>query len=112
MPQPVRGGRLDGMEQHTDIPTGATPAEFAATSSTDASPPGRCRMPQPGGTDSGRCRVGFRPLPGPATRMPAGAGGYAAAVSAVRAPIASRATCSARSHAAGSSAAGTGRLRA
>ena len=36
MPQPVRGGRLDRMEQHTDIPTGATPAEFAATSTTDA----------------------------------------------------------------------------
>jgi phage shock protein C len=41
MPQPVRGGRLDDMDQYTDIPAGTTPAgpisaDAAATSGADA----------------------------------------------------------------------------
>jgi phage shock protein PspC (stress-responsive transcriptional regulator) len=41
MSQPVRGGRLDDMDQYTDIPAGPTPAgtlpaDTAATSGADA----------------------------------------------------------------------------
>jgi phage shock protein C len=41
MSQPVRGGRLDDMDQYTDIPAGTTPAgtipaDAAATSGADA----------------------------------------------------------------------------
>jgi phage shock protein C len=38
MPRPVRGGRLDDMDQYTDIPAGTTPAgpTFADTAATSA----------------------------------------------------------------------------
>jgi phage shock protein C len=56
MAQRLRGGRLDVMEQHTDIPTGTTSAGPAATSSTgttgsfgvtdaDANGPSRAALP-------------------------------------------------------------------